>query len=245
VAFFNKREGQTVKTTEIDIAGLRSWNAAGNPLKTALGRDINSIWVGDYRSQTSGTEPGVRLVNGQTLPERGLTVATPQPLYVKGHYNAPSSALGTSNTTDTKPAALIADAITVLSSSWADSASSASLSSRIAANTTINAAFMAGIVPTVTGSYSGGVENFPRFLEDWNGRTLTYNGSMIVMFPSQYATGTWKGTGGTFGIYNPPTRKWSFDMNFLNPTKLPPGTPEVRTVIRGTWAVAAPQTGTG
>ena len=63
---------------------------------------------------------------------------------------------------------------------------------------------------------------------------------MIVMFPSQYATGTWKGTGSTIGIYNPPTRNWSFDLNFLNPSRLPPLTPEVRTVIRGRWAIVAP-----
>ncbi len=63
---------------------------------------------------------------------------------------------------------------------------------------------------------------------------------MIVMFPSHYATGTWKGTGRTIGIYNPPTRNWSFDLNFLNPSRLPPLTLEVRTAIRGQWAIVAP-----
>ena len=114
--------------------------------------------------------------------------------------------------------------------------STAGLSSRRAGDTTVNAAFLAEIVPTTDGSYSGGVENFPRFLEDWANRTLTYNGSMIVMFSSAIATGTWKSTGRAYGIYNPPRRNWAFDVSFLNPGRLPPGTPE----IRGQWSMAAP-----
>ncbi len=239
VSFYNKREAKTVKTTQIDVGALKAWNDAGNPVRTALGRDVNSLWVADRRAVTSSQEPGIRLVNGQTLPSRGLTVATPQPLYVSGHYNAPASALGTADTSHTKPAGIIADAVTLLSGDWDDADAAASLSSRKAANTTVNAAILAGIVTTSDASYSGGVENFPRFLEDWSGRTLTYNGSMIVMFPSQYATGTWKGTGSAIGIYNAPSRNWAFDMNFLDPNKLPPGTPAVRTVIRGQWSVIA------
>jgi hypothetical protein len=239
--FFNKRENKFVRAVQIDVGAFTAWNnGPHNPLRIALGRDINQIWVEDLRTQTIDSEPGVRLVNGQTLPPGGLTVATPDPLYVKGHYNAPSGAVGTSNTSNTKPAALIADSITVLSGNWNDANSTKSLGSRVAANTTVNAAFMAGIVPTVQGSYSGGVENFPRFLEDWASRTFTYNGSMIVMFPSRIATGTWKGTGSSYGIYNPPVRNWYFDLNFLDPTKLPPGTPEVRTVIRGQWQIVSP-----
>jgi Tfp pilus assembly protein PilX len=242
-SFFNKREGRTVQVTQIDVGKLKDWNEGGNPLTTALGRNVNSLWVEDLRTQTGGSEPGVRLVNGQTLPPSGLTVVTPQPLYVQGHYNVKDSAKGTSDTSQSVPAALIGDAITVLSPSWADGASTSSMDTgRVAANTTVNAAFLAGIVETVSGSYSGGVENFPRFLENWSGKTFTYNGSMIVMFPSRIATGTWKGTGSTYGIYNPPNRAWSFDVAFSNPTRLPPGTPEVRAVIRGQWVVVRPNT---
>ncbi len=240
--FFNKREGKTVKTTVLDVGRLVAYNNTSNPVKTALGHDISSIYIKDLRTQTSDTQPGIKIVNGQYLPPAGLTIATSQPLYVQGHYNAPSSALGTANTSQTKPAALIADAITVLSGGWSDSDSSNSLGNRVAENTTVNAAFLAGIVKTTSASYSGGVENFPRFLEDWGGRTLTYNGSMIVMYESQVATALWRGTGSGIGIYNPPTRNWNFDNNFLDPTKLPPGTPAVRTLIRGQWTTLAPDT---
>jgi hypothetical protein len=169
-------------------------------------------------------------------------VVTPKPLYVQGHYNSPSAARGTTNTTGTLPASLMADAITVLSPSWKDSDSTASLSTRDATDTTINAAFLAGIVPTTNFmSYSGGAENFPRFLEDWNPssgkKTLTYNGSMVVLFPSRYATSKW----GQSEVYDPPARNWAFDLNFMDANKLPPGTPSLSTLIRGSWQIAAPR----
>ena len=89
--------------------------------------------------------------------------------------------------------------------------------------------------------YSGGLENFPRFLESWNGIGFTYNGSMVVMFPSRYAKSYWRGPGtGASDYYQAPTRRWAFDQNFLDPQKLPPVTPKVLKLIRGQWkAIAA------
>jgi hypothetical protein len=241
VTFFNKREGKTIKTTQIDVTKLRQWNATNTLLRPLLPYgDLTILYVSDTRSQNSGTEPGVSLVNGQTLLPRGLTVVTPQPAYVKGHYNAPHP--GTTNTSAALPASIVADAITVLSGSWIDGHGTCSFACREASDTTVNAAFLAGVVPTTTNSYSGGVENFPRFLENWSGRTFTYNGSMVVMFPSQFATGAWRGTGSAIGIYNPPTRNWAFDQNFRDPSKVPPGCPSVRVLIRGSWLTPAPFT---
>ena len=65
---------------------------------------------------------------------------------------------------------------------------------------------------------------------------MTYNGSMVVMFASRQATNFWIGPG---TYYNAPTRKWGFDKNFLDASKLPPGTPQVRKLQRGQWSVAA------
>jgi hypothetical protein len=237
--FYNQREAKTVKTTEIDVAQLKAWSASNTNLWPALGgRDIRSVYVADMRTQTASTESGVRLKNGQTLPPLGLTVASPNPLYVQGHYNAPAFHLGTTNTSSTKPAALIGDSINLLSTAWNDANANAGLGSRVAADTTVNAALMGGIVPSNGTSYSGGVENFPRFLEDWSNRTLAYNGSMVVMYYSKYATNAWGGS----GVYSPPIRQWTFDLNFMDATKLPPCTPEVRALIRGQWAQIKPGT---
>lgn len=242
--FYDQREKKTVVVTEIDIAKFSNWatNNANNPLRNVVrntqNREINSIYVADLRTNLSTILPAVRLVNGSILPPSGLTVATLNPLYIKGNYNAHGSSLGSTNTSNTKPAALIADAINILSGNWDDSKSSSGISSRIATDTTVNAAFLAGIVETVNGYYSGGLENFPRFLENWSGKTFTYNGSMVVMFPSKLATNYWPGTG---VVYNPPNRNWSFDVNFYNPDRLPPLCPSVRTIIRFKWESISPK----
>lgn len=225
-----------IVTSEIDIA--KFINECSN-LRSLLGQDVKTVYIADRRSQTSGTEAGVRLINGEALPALGLTVATPNPLYVKGHYNAPITYLGTANTSTTVPASLVADAITILSGNWADGNSSASLNYRLANDTTVNAAMLAGIVPTGSGYYSGGLENFPRLLEDWTGRTLTFNGCVVALFSSQIATAPW---GASAEVYSPPVRNWSFDPNFTDSSKQPPGTPEVRTLVRRSWATVLPNT---
>ena len=233
VTFYNKREGKTVKTTQLSVANFRLWSATNASMRSVLGnRDVRSIYIADMRTQTASTEPGVKVVEGATLPDLGLTVVTPNPLYVQGNFNATGSDVGKNETLNAKPASLIGDSINVLSTAWSDANSSLALGSRKANDTTVNAAVLGGIVPSGGGNYSGGVENFPRFLEDWGSRTLTYNGSMVVMFNSKTATAPWGGA----DVYSPPARNWAFDINFLDATKLPPGTPEVRAIIRSEWA---------
>jgi hypothetical protein len=111
-----------------------------------------------------------------------------------------------------------------------------------AADTTVNSAFLGGIVPTTNyfgmPHYSSGLENFRRFLENWSGKTFTYNGSMVVTFPRQYATCFCVGPSAS--SYNQaPIRHWGFDKNFLDYNKLPPATPMVNKLVRGQWAVVA------
>jgi hypothetical protein len=179
----------------------------------------------------------VRVANGATLPSNGLTVVTPQPLYVLGNFNANGSSLNNgTNVVSALPAALMGDSLTALSTSWSDSyTSSTALSGRTAGATTINAATFEGIVPTAGSNYSGGLENFIRLLESWSSVNLTYNGSIVVMFPSQYATNAWQAPGGT--VYNAPVRKWAFDANFLSQSGLPPLTPNVTAICRSGWSV--------
>jgi hypothetical protein len=58
-----------------------------------------------------------------------------------------------------------------------------------------------------------------RLLEAWGSSTgLTFNGSIVVPFYSQYATNSWQPTG---NYYNAPRRNWSFDMNFKTASKMP------------------------
>jgi hypothetical protein len=73
---------------------------------------------------------------------------------------------------------------------------------------------------------SGGLHNFPRFLENWAdpARRWNFTGSFIPLYRSTQAVGQWNYVG-FYVIYGAPTRNWSFDGTFTDPSKLPPGTP--------------------
>ena len=266
VQYYDFRELDTVQAVQVDVHNLNVWltNTATTGGYTVNkksfhdnGHGIQSIYVYNHVPATASQLPAVRMVNGAQLPNTvdpngtgkitsGLTVTTPQPIYVEGNYNvqtASSSALasfGTTNTAYTYPAALIADAITILSGNWSDTGAAylagGSLGSRATPSaTTVNAAALEGIVQSTNSNYSGGVENFLRMEEDWTGVILQYNGSIAVMFPSQYAINFWPGTGSGPNVYNPPTRHWGFDYNFTDPSKLPHISPKVFRLIRDAW----------
>jgi len=238
-SFYDWREHKTIFPIDINVGALATWSTnSTNLIRAARGRAPCSIYVYDKRTLPAADLGAVRLTNGMQLPPLGLTVATADPLYVQGHYNQPAATnLGTNITTTCLPASLVADAITILSVNWSDGNASQPLGSRNAAPTTVNAAILAGEMDTTLGHYSGGMENFPRFLESWgSGNPFTYNGSMVKMFPSLYATNVW----GQTNVYNPPKRNWAYDINFNDPSKLPPLTPSLQVVSRSQWATLAP-----
>ena len=104
LSFTDQREGKTILTTEIDVARFRTWAATNATVISKLGSSTppNLLYVADNRTVSGSQLTGVRLKNGTALPSRGLTVATPNPMYVLGHYNCTNAAhLGTTNTTST------------------------------------------------------------------------------------------------------------------------------------------------
>jgi hypothetical protein len=241
-AFFDGREDLRPDLLDIDMGALRNWIAV-DPAT----RRVDIIYVHFTGTDTTDTDrdyPALRIVNGAELPASwspiepgGLSIATSHPLYVRGNYN----------TVNWKPAAFYADAITFLSNSWNDG-NQANFAQRAAANlTTANVAIAAGHSATTcdwqragcaTPIYGGGLENFPRFLENYgSSRTYRYTGSLVSLFESRHSTGRWgnttTATGGAQGAYyTPPNRQWSFDIRFRDPRMLPPGTPRVGTVIQ-------------
>jgi hypothetical protein len=226
--FYDKRESRDNSATEIDLAAFL---ANYNDFTLLLGRPVKVIWIADMRPPSWSLSYGIRIVNGRTLPAAGLTIATPNPLYIHGHFNAPN--LGTTNTIGARPACLAADSTTILSSAWVDGNGPKTLSYRLADDTTVNAAIITGIVPTGGGFYSGGVENSLRSLENWTGKTLTLNGAISVLFYSTRNTAPW----GSADVYSPPIRKYSYDFNLSQAAGTPPGTPEVRTILHSDWTV--------
>ncbi len=191
--------------------------------------------------------PGIYDPAGNTL---GFTVASENAVYVKGNYNAthvvsyPNPLLGNTPYTDYRPfdtpthipASVVADAVVILSNGWDDAKSFIApytLNGRVASETTIRFALISG--DTITAKIgtptqgpgdqqlNGGVHNFKRFLERWGAGTyLNYNGSLINLYNSRNNNGTFKCC---TTVYDPPNRNWVFDSSFLNPGRLPPGTP--------------------
>jgi hypothetical protein len=207
--FRDTREYKDVQSTDLDISKLN----------TSAYWPTNGII---YSSNDGGSNlTATRLINGASLKGK-MTLACDNPVYTLGDFN----------TTSKKPASIMTDALTVLSNNWLDSKSTLAKSSRVASATSVNFAYMTGNKASGTGgtSYSGGFENLPRFLETWSGKTFTWKGSAVCLWASREATGTWGGT-----YYDPPDRNWVFDTDFLDPTKLPPGTPLISIVQKTSW----------
>jgi hypothetical protein len=269
--FTDQRENDKVIVTDIDMSKLDKWLLTNNAVNAKfpsvggvynMSNVPNILYAADNRSFNNGQLTAVRLKNGTTIPTNtisiagsnapsGFTVATPNPLYIDGNYNAPdSTTLYSTNTSKVYPASLASDALTILSQNWVDANSTQTLGNsgggvHTATTTEVNAAILTGVVAS-TGSaasqFSGGVHNLPRLLEDWgNGgsTTLWLNTSIVNLFASKWATNQWQ-TPGVY--YYAPTRQFSFNQNFLDYTKQPPGTPMLGYVLRTRWVVPPPNT---
>ncbi|MEZ5278558.1 MAG: hypothetical protein R3F07_19405 [Opitutaceae bacterium] len=260
--FYDRRWEKNVDLYSIDVGVLReaingTGTGFGNYDEASVTESTPGDWNGVVYVELSNPNtslgdtsraPAIRLHNGKKIPNRkevdaggidGFSLVTNGALYVQGHFNANGSISAASSTTPDSgeaPAAVMADAINILSSAWndGDAALSLSDSGRLAAPTEISAALLTGNVPSdpnASGStrYSGGVENFPRFLEKWSGVDLAYRGSMVALFQSEVATGRW----GKSNVYDPPNRNWGFNTLFGSGTRrFPPGTPNVRSFRR-------------
>jgi hypothetical protein len=156
----------------------------------------------------------VQLTNGSLLPGK-LTVASEDPVYVQGDYNTGDEVV------TQKGASVIADTINLLSNSWNNSKTSSS-GLPGASNTTYNVAMIAGNQTSGLGDYNGGLENLPRFHENWSGRNCTIKGAMVNTWSSEHGTAPWVYGGNR---YTAPNRIWSYDTAFNNAANLPPFTP--------------------
>ncbi len=206
---------------------------------TGLATDDSVVRTTPARSSSYG----FAFTGGSDLPG-ALTVASDQAVYLQGDYNY-YDATNTTNPNNNvvthpynmsnnvpsngglkEPAAVLADSLNVLSNACIDANNRLSCGINNikldATSTRINAAFLAGVNVTTTGDYNGGLENYPRFHENWNGDTLTYRGSFISLGNSLKVLGNWNSQ-----VYTPPGRDWNYDLAFNNVISLPPLTPRV------------------
>ncbi len=208
VKFYDGREQEEVRTTEVDMDLLAS---------SGYFPSNGIIYSSDQRS---GSYNGLRLVNGEDVG-KPLSLFSENPVYVQGDFN----------TVDKQPVAVAGDCVTFLSNSWNDADSYNSLSYRTPTATSVNLAMITGDDEPTTTNYGGGLENLPRFLENWKGREFKMRGSMINLWRTQQAYGSWSYA----YYYTAPTRDWGFDTDFDDPNKLPPATPTVRIFQRRGW----------
>ena len=201
---------------------------------------------------------------GKNLPAP-MTIATDQAAYLQGDYN----------TIAKKPAAVMADTITMLSvnclspdqqadpfkiptaeincvinpytteaytkdSPWTSGIKIQSALGRmyVAKTTSVNAAFLSftdrsfGNLGLSRGtaypnSYSGGLNNYMRLLEDWSGQTLNYSGSMVSLGSPLEFHGNYRSAGSAESYFNAPNRNFNYETDFNSFPKLPPLTPSV------------------
>lgn len=210
---YNNREGQYIRTTNIDLKKLAG--ATGGYPGFPNNLPSNGLL---YATRDDSANPGIRLTNASEIYRTGgLTLVSNDPVYVQGNYN----------NTNEKPASVICDSLNLLSNNWSDAKSTQGVNNRVANTTTVNCAFVAGVDTTSSGNYNGGLENYPRLHEKWTGIQLNIKGSFVALWNSSVADGAWR-----YGDpqYTAPTRNWSYNTNFNNTANLPPFTP---------WAVEA------
>jgi hypothetical protein len=204
--FYDAREATWVDCMELDVEKM--YDEGYGPSNGVI-----------YYSDQTSDFPALRINNCSEL-DAGLTLASENPLYTVGDYNS----------TQKKPAALMADAVTFLSSSWNDAQSAGPLNSRMAGNTVVNASFLTGNTETTPSNYNGGFENLPRLLEKWPGKRLTWRGSAVSLWNSVQATGNW-----STAFFSEPVRNWAFDTDLDDPNNMPPETPVFRVFQRIGW----------
>ena len=208
---YDGREGKSITVSEVDMGLL---NSSGHFPANGL--------LYAYRTDATPSQPnGIRLTNGAEL-QAPLTVVSETSVYVQGDYN----------TVEKKGAAVMADAVNLLSNAWDDTKTRRSLPK--AADTTYNLAFVTGNVQTPDGGgpYSGGFENLPRFHEKWSGRTATIRGSFINIYESEIAKAPWRYGG---DVYKAPIRDWQYDTDLSSMENLPPFTPSTVYFQRVLW----------
>jgi len=183
----------------------------------------------------------------------GVSVVSDQAILVEGNFNKKDKA----------PAAIMGDAINILSQGWEvaapgpgfnvfandlksvfdldtgrrdvparDVPGGASGQERFDRDDSlvINAAFLFGLGASTRAPdwYNGGLENFPRFLESWNGRRMNYRGSFVSLGEPPHQRNDWAcGSGDACNIYDPPRRNYDYDLDFDRVENLPPLTPKV------------------
>ncbi len=256
--FFNHREQEWMYLLNLNLRALIEWNALNGDALFARGDTSDEglvIYLGVQGPDSEGMNNyGVRIFDSADLDgtnatfppgvadPTGVSVVSDQLAIVEGNFNI----------RDKAPAAVLADAVYLLSQGWEVPAGVVANDLKsafdLASNTRdvpaadwpggtaftapgalgVNAALLGGIGPSTLDPdwYNGGIENFARLLESWSGRSLTYRGSFVSLGEPRHRLNHWHcGSGNACNIYDPPLRMFDYDTDFDRVENLPPMTP--------------------
>jgi hypothetical protein len=246
--FYNFRERKWMYLLNLDVRDLLAYNqtlpSSGrffDPADRTDGGIVLFLSVQGPESNLAANRYGVRIFGSGTLPfpamgsdPTGITVVSDQAVYVQGDYNSFATIAA-----GKQPAAILGDSINVLSNNWWVTAVNPPSGTRTndrqsiedngsgfrnAAATTINTALLGGVDDTTsnggTATYNGGLENYPRFNENWGAINFNYLGSFVSLGNPEHVTGAWNNQ-----MYSPPLRNWDYDAEFNNAANLPPLSP--------------------
>ncbi len=225
--FWNHREQQWMYLLNLNLRALIEWNQINGDVlyphgdesdgglvlfmsvQGPLSNGMNNYGIRVFDSADLDTTNAV-FAPGAADPT-GVSVVSDQAAIVQGNFN----------TVDKFPAAVMADAVHILSQGWEvpsavtvpptdnDLKSVFLLSSDVRNvpaqdfpgtgtfngpnDLGINAAFLFGLGPSTLDDdwYNGGLENFARTLESWENRTLNYLGSYVSLGPAQHKLNNW------------------------------------------------------
>ena len=235
------------------ITNVLTWSNPNNYFRRAV-----RLFNGE-NLQVSGTGEKLSATKGLTVATENMVYIWGN-FNTTGINSAPASGTASLNDStrpsyylgNQVPASIISDAFFPLSRTWYDGASAMFPEGgdtrpadgnlqNVRQETSVRAGIIAGNnLSALSGSpdagngadsrLSGGMHNFPRFLENWvnTNRRWNFVGSFIPLYRSTQALGQWNYaavSGTQFIIYGAPVRNWAFDDTFKNPAQLPPGTP--------------------
>ncbi|MEZ5976835.1 MAG: hypothetical protein R3F34_01265 [Planctomycetota bacterium] len=191
-----------VQVAVVDVAKL---NASGYFPYNGL------LYCADLDAEPGLKCGGLMMKNGTELAAP-LTAVSQGAVYVQGDYN----------TVNKKGASVVGDGVNLLSNAWNNTKTKGNLPK--ASDTTYNMGIITGNQDSVksTGTYNGGLENLPRFHEDWGSKKAIITGSLVCPWKSALCDGQW-----VYGAdrYTAPQRIWNYDTDFNNFANLPPFAP--------------------
>ncbi len=228
--------------TDVDDCNVRKYRCQEDPSLPECSNpntcDASKAWISPDPSRSNYA---LMIQDAAVLP-KSVMIATDRPLYVWGDFNLHQTSSGRYDPYSTKaikagdtwrPAALVADSITVLSNNFDPTAppnkagqsqaqhdivghNNAPAGTDIEVNATIVAGWTPPL-PEEADGYNGGWENYVRLLEDFNSGGTRYklviNGNFLQLWRSRYNTARYAAP---HNYYTAPERDWRYEWAYRN-----------------------------